>query len=390
MFEQIIKTSATPHITVVECLGNLVARGSEENQVTVQARGGADDVTLEQQGETFTIESRADCFLACPPDTTLTIRAVRGNLKVEGVKGPVAIGSVHGNTSLRAVGHSALEQTFGNLSARQTAGDLSVQTARGNVQIRQVEGDLSLSQTDGNLAVEGVRGDLTADRVRGNIRLGPPFSPGAVHQLNADGNLTIYLPSDASLRLTLRAGGSVRSSVPGLELEEVGGEAQAILGAGEASLEAGAGGQIRLHPSRPEDGPRRDFAFDSMADLEGLGAQIEASIAEAMAELEVRLEGSLGYVDSDKVQQRIERTTEKARLKAEQEVAKARRKVEHETEKARLRAERAERRWQRASGKRPRAESMSDEERMRVLRLVEEGKISPDQAADLLAAMEGR
>jgi len=33
---------------------------------------------------------------------------------------------------------------------------------------------------------------------------------------------------------------------------------------------------------------------------------------------------------------------------------------------------------------------MSDEERMRVLRLVEEGKISPDQAADLLAAMEGR
>ena len=390
MFEQTIETSATPHITVVECLGNLVARGSEEKQVTVNARGGAGEVTLEQEGETFTIETREDCFLTCPPGTTLTVHTVRGNLKVEGVQGPVAIGDVHGNTNLRAVGHSALEQAFGNLSGRQAAGDLSVQTARGNVQIRQVEGDLSLSQVDGNLAVEGVRGDLTADHVRGNIRLGPPFSPGAVHQLNAGGNLTIYLPSDASLRLTLRAGGSVRSSVPGLELEEVEGETQAILGAGEASLEVRAGGQIRLHPLRPEDGPRRDFSFDSIADLEGLGAQIEASIAEAMAELETRLGGSLGYLDSEKVQHQIERTTEKARLKAEQEVEKARRKVEHETEKTRLRAERAERRWQRASGQRSRPELVSDEERMRVLRLVEEGKISPEQAADLLAAMEGR
>ncbi len=66
--------------------------------------------------------------------------------------------------------------------------------------------------------------------------------------------------------------------------------------------------------------------------------------------------------------------------------------VARAAERARLRAERAERRWRRASGRRPRPrrEPAVDEERLRVLRLVEQGKITPGQAADLLAALEGR
>ncbi|HUV90333.1 MAG TPA: hypothetical protein VMY80_11820, partial [Anaerolineae bacterium] len=69
-----------------------------------------------------------------------------------------------------------------------------------------------------------------------------------------------------------------------------------------------------------------------------------------------------------------------------------RRKAEQDAEQSRMWAERAERRWQRASGSRPRPkpEPVTDEERMRILRMVEEGKVTPEQAADLLAAMEGR
>ncbi len=389
MFERTVETSATPHITVAECLGNLVVRGSEAKRITIHARGEDNDVTLEREGETFTLETGVDCFLTCPPDTSLTINVVQGNLKVEGVEGTIAIGDVHGNTSLRTVGHTALTQTFGNLSARQVTGDLVVQITRGNAQIRRVEGSLSVNQVSGNLAVEGVQGNLTADHVRGNVRLGPPFSPGVTHRLNAAGSMTVTLPADASLCLDLCAGGSVRSRVPGLEVEEMENEVQIVLGAGEASLEAQVGGQMRLHPVRPEDSLAHAFSFDSMADLEGLGAQIEASIAEAMVELESRLEDSLGYIDGEKVKRQIERTAEDARRRAEK-VEKARQKAEQEAERARLRAERAERRWRRASGRRARSTSVSDEERLRVLRLVEDGKISPEQAASLLAAMEGR
>jgi hypothetical protein len=111
-----------------------------------------------------------------------------------------------------------------------------------------------------------------------------------------------------------------------------------------------------------------------------------------MVEMETRLEESLGRIDSEQIHLQVERAREQALRTAGRAAERARQTAEREAERARLRAERAERRWQRASGRRPRPkrEPVTDEERMRVLRMVEEGRLSPEQAADLLAALEGR
>jgi hypothetical protein len=388
MFEKTFETSATPHVTVTECLGNLVVRGSEEQRIALHVQGGAEDVLLEREGETLTLSSRAACFLTLPPGTTLTVSAVQGNLKVEGMNGTLAIGTVHGNANLRAVGPSDLKQVFGNLRAHQVSGDMRGRAIRGNVRIYQVEDGLSLGQVDGSLVTRGLHGGLEVERISGNARLGPPFSPGMIYRLNADGSLTVRLTPAASLHLTLRAGGPIRSQIPDLTLEETGEETRGTLGAGEASLEAQVRGRISLTPLEPEEGP----PFDFLADLERLGAQIEASIATAMAEMETHLEESLSRIDDQGLRQRVEREAEGALRKTERAAAQARRRAEREAERARLRAERAERRWRRATGQRvhPPQEQTTNEERMRVLRLVEEGKVTPEQAADLLDALEGR
>jgi len=379
MFEQTIETSASPRVTVVESLDNLVVRGVDEERITVRADGEAKDVVLEREGESFTLSARSDCTLTCPRDTILTIRAVQGNLRIEGVEGQISVGTVHGKFDLRAVGPTKVEQVFGNLRVRRAVDDLHAEITRGNARVRGVEGVLSLGQVDGNLTVEGAQGGLTAERVRGNVRLGPPFSPGATYRLSADGNLTLRLPSDASIRLALDARGGVRSHIPDLVLEEDGDRVQTVLGSGDAILEAHVDGRVSLRSLDPEYGPAQGFDF--IPDLEGLGAQIEASVAGAMAEMETRLGESLGRIDGEQIRRRVERSADKFRQSAEREA-----------ERARLRAERAERRWQRASGRRqrPKRPPATDEERMRVLRLVEEGKITPEQAADLLAALEGR
>lgn len=392
MFKQIIETSASPHVTVAECMGNLVVRGSEEQQLALHVQGSDDDVVLEQVGETFTLTTRTNCLLTCPTATTLGIGVVQGNFQVERVGGPVTISATHGNVQLRNVGPTAIEKTFGNLRARQVTGDLSAQVTRGNARVRQVAGSLSMGRVDGNLVVEGLRSGLSVEQVRGNVRLGALFPPDQTYRLSTSGNLTVYVPVDASLRLDLQASGGVRSSLPHLTLEEMDGKIQGVVGAGEASLEAQAGGRISLRPMGPEEVLEEGAAFDFVADLDGLGAQIEARITEAMAEMEVRLDESLGRIDSEQIRLQMERAKEQAFLKTEQAAKKVRRAAEREAERARLRAERAERRWRRASGQKPRPERApaTDEERMRVLRMVEEGKITPEQAAELLAALEGR
>jgi len=381
MFKRTFETSATPHITIAECLGDLVARGSDNRRITLRLRDGTDDVVVEREGESLTIAARSDCLLTCPRGTTLTIHVVRGDLKVKEVQGPVVVGTVYGDVTLRGVGPTALEQAHGDLSARQVAGDLQVQSLAGDGRIRGVDGLLSLGQVGGDLRADGLRGGLAAEGIGADVRLGPPFSAGSVYRLNAGSDLRLRLPADASLRLILRTGGRVRSDIPGLDLEEEAGETRGTLGGGEATLEAQVGGHAYLRPLETEEGAAEPLEPDFVADLEGLGLIIETRIAEAMAELETRLEESLGRADSEAVRLRVERAT-----------AKARRAAERAAERARMRAERAERRWRRASGQRPRPrrEPTTNEERLRVLRLVEEGKITPEQAADLLAALEGR
>ena len=226
----------------------------------------------------------------------------------------------------------------------------------------------------GNLMAEELHGGLEADGVRGNARLGPAFAPSATYRVSASGNLTLVLPAEANVRLALRAAGRIRSDVPGLDLETVDGETRGTLGAGGALVEAEARGNVMLRPLELGE------TFGIEAGLEDLGARIEWQVNDAMAELATRLEGSLGRWDPEPMRRKIQEAAEQARRKAEQAA-----------ERARMRAERAERRWQRASGERPRPQPQpaSDEERLRVLRMVEQGQLTPEQASDLLAALEG-
>jgi len=376
MFHKTFETSIAPQITITECLGDLMIQGVEPPRVTIRLRDGADEITLDREGDAFTIAARDDCSLTCPAGSTLAIHSVRGDLRIRGVRGVVTVGTVYGDAALRAVGPAELGQVYGDLVAREVDGELQARLVAGDVRARDVAGRVFLRQVGSDLNADGLRGGLDAVQVGADVRLGPPFSPGATYRVVAGSDLVVRLPADASLRLVLRPGGRVRSSLLDLSLEEREGETRATLGAGEATLEAQTGGDILLRPLEAESA---EPAFAT--DLEGLGLEIEARIDEAMAELRARLEESLGRIDSEAIRRRVVRAAEQAR-----------RAAEREAERARLRAERAERRWRRASGRRgrPRREPPSDEERLRVLRLVEQGKITPEQAADLLAALEGR
>ncbi|HEY75466.1 MAG TPA: DUF4097 domain-containing protein, partial [Thermoflexia bacterium] len=314
MFKRTLETSVTPHIVVAECLGDLTVRATEEPRVVVRVQDGADEATVEQEGDSVTITARDDCSLVCPTGSTLTVHTVRGDLRIKGVQGEVTVGTVHGDVALRSVGSVKVERVYGDLLARRIAGPLEVQDVAGDAQVRDVEGPVALHQVGSDLRADGLQGGLVAEQVGADGRLGPPFSPGATYRLNVGSDLLVRLPADGSLRLSLRPGGRVRSSVPDLVLESANEEAQGVLGAGEALLEAQASGDIYLRPAEPSP-QEEEFAF--AVDLEGLGMTIEARIAEAMAELEARLEESLGRIDSEAVRRQVERAAEQARRAAE-------------------------------------------------------------------------
>ncbi|MBN1955210.1 MAG: hypothetical protein JW900_09200 [Anaerolineae bacterium] len=386
MFKERIETSAAPTIAITECLGDLVIRGTEESWVDIRLRGRGNDVTLERDGDRLEIAARADCYLTCPHGATLSIGTVRGGFKLKDVTGAAEIATVNGDVVLRGTGPIALQEAFGDLSARQVAGGLDARTVAGDARVQGVAESLAIGRAGGNLRADGIAGGLEVEAVGSDAALGPPFSPGAAYRLTVGSNLRVYVPADASLRLAFQVGGRVRSDLPDHVFQESAGETTAVIGAGEASLEATVGGHVRL---QAVEGSRGE---DFEADLDGLGLTIEARIAEAMADMESRLAQSMRHLDDENLRRRIERVAEQARQQAGHTADRARLQAERAAQRAQMRAEQAERRWRRASGQRPRPErpAVSDEERLRVLRMVEEGKVSPEQAADLLAALEGK
>ncbi len=340
----------------------------------------AGDATLRRVDGPVTLREVAGDLEARALSSALACRRVAGELRVRGAT-EVRVERAYGQAVLRGVREGALGELAGSLEATEVEGTLQADAVHGAVHVRQIGGRLTLGQVGGSLRAGGLAGGLAADRVGGEVRLAPPFTPGATYRVRAGGQARVEVPADASLRLLLRTGGRVRAQVPGLTLEPDEHGATGVVGAGEAALEIEAGGDICLRPQVGAEEP--EFGFD--VGLADLGEQIEARVEHAMLEMEARLAQTLGQFDPEGVRQRVE-------WAAGQRAAQWRRQAERAAERARMRAEQAERRWRRASGQstHARRQQVSDEERLRVLRLVEVGKITPQQAAELLAALEGR
>jgi hypothetical protein len=264
---------------------------------------------------------------------------------------------------------------------------------QGDLRLDQVGGDLSVRGVEGLLACRTVGGDLRASHLGSGLEataggdgsLTTAFTPGCDYQLKTGGDIIVRFPDKASARFQVNAGGDIRHRVDWVEISQDARALSGLVGEGAASVELAAGGDVSLR-GRSDS---RAFAVslviddDLDAELESMAEQIERDIEAHMARLDAQLEAKLGRIDHDAI-----------RLKAE----KARRKAEQAAERARLKAERAQRRWRRVSPAqpphpprpaRPSAQPVSNEERMKVLQMVQEGTISAEDAARLLEAMEG-
>ena len=401
MTSQTFEVSEAPTLTVPECLGDLSIKGTDGTSITVKASGEPKDVEITQE------------------EDAVVINVVRGDLRIKGVNGNLTVGEVNGDASLRDATEMTIDQVHGDLRARHVGGDLTVQSVAGDARIDDVSGKVAIGQVGSDLKAGGVIGGLDANAVGSDVHLSAPFEPGTVYNVRAGSDLIVDIPEDASLRFTCQAGGGVRANIPDVELLKEGGSVIGVMGTGEATLNAQVGGRVLIKMPGTESKYAQDFDVDiDLSFLEGLdelGPMIEARVSEAMANLEVRLEEGLQHIDGDRIRAHVERATERAtraaeriaeraQQAAEREAERARRTAAREAERSRMRAEHAERRWQRASGHRPptppaptapptppihpapRDEDLR-EERLQVLRMVEEGKITAEEAANLLSAL---
>lgn len=352
---------------------------------------------------------------------------VYGNLRASEMSSLRLVGTVFGDASLKSVQHADLQNVRGNLNgkgletlrasriggnlnAKEIGGSLKVDQVGGNAVLKGVKGAVVMEQVAGNLVAKDLMGGAGVPKIGGNLVLNGQIAEGSTYHFSARGNATLRLPQDAGAHLTLMAKGKTQSSLPLASQEQVDGKLVGTLGNGGTEIAIEAKGNILLGGCGPAIGVELGDEISRQVDeslqaidLEAIGRQVSGEMESAMSRLQVKLES----VDWERIglqtQDSVEKAMEQMRRNMDRVVEKAARqqeKLDRKLERERQRQARAERRH-RSEGQvevsgmaqEEAYESLEpepdlEEERLSILRMVEQGQISPGEAEMLLDALE--
>jgi hypothetical protein len=370
-----------PKVKFISIGGDLRLSGRESTQFEAKAPTHS-ELVGEQKGEWIEVKCNSDCLVFLPREALVEAETVGGDVRATNMTGGLLMRTVGGDVGLRGVGMASFETIGGDLHARKGTGDLSLDRLGGDALVDRISGDVRLRSVGGDLSLRRVDG-LVEVVVGGDAALSFTTLGGEKISVNAGGDLSCHLPEDASAQVHIQAGGEVQVSKTSQEVTRLEGKVVHKFGEGEVDIQVSAGGDVWVGGVEGT----ADLDFASLGST--IAQQVESDIEAGMAEMEASLEAmgaGLGAFEADRIGEQVRRAVGRARRNAD----RARRKAQKNILKARKAAQ----------GRRVKVDFdmdigskgkrvVSDEERLTILRMLEKGTITVDEAENLLQALEG-
>lgn len=420
MDKQFVTTSASPHITL-DVGGNLSLKGQDSNEVMAKS-SDPEDITLESHDDQVTIHSTADCTVRVPRLAVVHVQAARGDATIKALEGELAIDQLDGNLTLRYVGKTTISRINGDLTAKYVSGNLAMDDVSGDVAVRDVQGDFIVNGSlHGNLNLSDVDGHAKAN-ADGNIMLRLEPTPMHQYEFNSQGNLFCRLPEDASVEISVSKASQVRVNLPGIHATAPVQTPYALtLGDGDAKISLSAGGSVALDTHAP-DWEMEDFDIEIGPEVEGMADAISQQISQQVDsqvrmmedQLNAQLSGLSMRLSAAKLtEEQARRIEERAREASERAASRAQEKMRRAQEKMEQKMASMQRKMEMRNRERDRisrherhhwsfniptppvppsgpGEQVSEDERLMILRMLQEKKITMEEADQLLSALEGK
>ena len=423
------ETSSDPIVEITNVGGDLRITGWEQNQFVAES----DDehgVHFDHDGDRLRLQASADVTIRLPRAAQVSVRTVGGDARIIKLTGQtLAIGNIGGDLQLRQIAGANIGVVGGDVKAKHLTGDLQVGHVGGDLEAREVAGDFKSGNVGGDLYLVEVEGAIQAI-AGGDVTLSVDFKPEQDYSVQAGSDLTCRVGPDASATLSVMAGGDIGVDVAGAQVSGSSNRKTVTLGEGGAAVSLRAGGDLTVTGLGFDAEGLGDFGEkfgdDIAAMADEFGAQIESTIEAQMADFDKQMaEGLAGLnfvansADAAKIAANARRAAERVQRAGQHQAEAARRRAEKEAERAQRIAEAAQRRAEAINrrvheehGRRgwpfrgdptrpptpprpfapatPPADPVSDEERMMILHMVEQGKISVADAEKLLSALENK
>jgi len=334
----------------------------------------ADTFRMKEDNGIFYVRAESDCKILLPESASVTIEKVDGDANVRNLKNRIIVGKIGGDFNLQSTSAASIESVGGDCALRQVGG---------MVEIARVGGDLVIEQA-AQMLVTTVGGDLSAENVSGKVetKVGGDVEMSLVDpniqpvRVAAGGDIEIVVPAGANARLDFAAGGdiSIQTKDNQAEFERI--AKDIVLGEGGSTIELRAGGDISITDREPIE-----FGFDRVfnrfdTDWDKFSNEIEKKIMEGLktarrsteyAARQAEMAGHTAQAHIDRVMEKLEN---KGVLKRGGSYAgfTFERPVPPQS---------------------PEKTKVSEDERMLILKMLAEKKISVEEAEKLLKALEG-
>lgn len=401
-----LPTNHNPHISI-EAGGDLTLKGHDENQVIIKAEG-REDPEIESSPGDVSINHDGNMTIYVPHAATVEVHTVGRSATVKSISGSISIHDTGTDLTLRDVGPCEVHTIGRDLNAKRIHGDLTAHEIGQGAYVRDVDGKFEGGNIGSHLNLRDVSGGVTADvGSHADIALAPV--PWQTYDVTCGGNLTCRMAEDASATVVFDAGGG-RIDVRTDEINQV-------FRTNNTTIEVGGGGtQVKLSA-----GSNIEFRTRGSGGWEGFGAfSMEGdaenpdmdSLHEQIDSLTEQLDSYVDQMTSAALDRSL---TPEKRKSIEERIRAAKERIRDRTRRAAERAkDRAKSRGIRgdisinipglppfnAKFNRPGApqppappappsEPVNESERMMILQMLAEKKISLEEAESLLSALEG-
>lgn len=422
----IARTDANPIVHIHEVSGDLTIKGHSLSEVILKAPS-PETTNFTVENNKVIVVAHGGGTLYVPHGATVELVNIDGSAVIKSLDGALRIDNVSRELTLRDVGATVVENIGMDLTAKRVRGDLKIHNIGRGAIVRDIDGQFVAENIGAHLNLRDVSGGVTAV-VGGHADVTLAPVPWQTYDISAGGHINCRLAEDAQAEIDIASGGQqIHINIPEMAKVLRQGSYTFKLGEGEAHVHLAAGGHVEVRSSSGWEtfGGFQPDVDINLEEIDGLAEEIEQQVASQIdsmtEELDTYLENMTGKLRSAGLSDReAERINQRVQL-AQERLTRAQERSRNATERAKARIhqrlEAAKRRarshghfsgvhiphpppapgnrfiWSASASGQPgiaETEGASEEERLLILKMLEEKKISVEEAEQLLAALEGK
>ncbi len=340
-----------------------------------------DTATVEQlgEGQPYVVRCGGDLRITVPDDVNVSVQNVGGDAKITDTGGKTDVQNVGGDLVVRSTGDLQIKAVGSDLRVKRVNGNVTIERVGSDATIREVDGGLWIANIGADLYVRNIDGSCKVEEVGSDLVLSIDFIAGQEYRFSAGSDILCRVQPDTNARLILPRDTEVRLDIPA-EISESGDRQIVTLGDGSATVTIDQADTLRLV------GEGEDYMINFGIQIE---EELESRLSFLEEKLNIQLEGLDERIQAKTAQfaSQAEKFAERAQRQAERAAERIRRSMEHQTHKRKPGPRRTVISAQ-DTPKRKNDEPVSEQERLMILKMVQENKISIEEAERLLAALD--